>query len=484
MRESDESAKNNYTLKSIKYLGLIIIFIYFTFSHSFKRKKHLLRVTNISSLNKNFSDIIPRINLNDDNTIPSLKDILYSRQLYINGNNLTNEYIRYIRPINETGEEIYKRELFPNLEFNDLFEITRKDQYDVLEFHDLCKKGILLDDRIYNMSEEPAISLVLPSFNKENDLLKSVRSIQNQSFKNIEIIIVNDCSNDNSSYIFNYLLETDPRVRVFHHLTNLGCWRSRLDGFLYSKGKYVLHFDTGDAYIDNYVLEDIYNYAEKYKLDSVRFSFQWVHRNNVSHDNYRKIFRREYTKIRYGHVDYTLFIFGYGTIWNRLTRANIFSKGLDLIDGYILNAYKNLWEDAWWNEMANIKSFSHLTVNRVGYLYFPSYWGEGMLKVGNRMRQEKAIREFILFWLFSLEILPKNDTKTSVIQEMKKFVIPENKVRGKVVVIDYLQTECPLYEHLLNTLINDPYIVESDKKFVRNLMTKYMKIKKRKYKYK
>ena len=50
--------------------------------------------------------------------------------------------------------------------------------------------------------------------------------------------------------------------------------------------------------------------------------------------------------------------------------------------------------------------FSHLNVNRVGYCDFPSYKGEGMLKVGSSL-QEKAIREFIYFCLFSYQILHK-----------------------------------------------------------------------------
>ena len=74
----------------------------------------------------------------------------------------------------------------------------------------------------------------MPSYNKKNILLKSIRIIQNQNFKNIEIIIVNDCSTDNSIDLFNYLLKTDPRIRIFHHMKNMGCWRSRLDGIIYS----------------------------------------------------------------------------------------------------------------------------------------------------------------------------------------------------------------------------------------------------------
>ena len=98
-----------------------------------------------------------------------------------------------------------------------------------------------------------------------------MRSIQNQSFKNIEIIIVNDNSKDNTSKHFQYLLKTDPRIRIFNHLKNMGCWRSRIDGILYSKGKYILLFDPDDWYEDNYVLEDAFNLIEKYNLDSVKF---------------------------------------------------------------------------------------------------------------------------------------------------------------------------------------------------------------------
>ena len=479
MLESSNLKAENYIIKAIKNLIIIIISIFIIITNSKKKfnDSDFVPEIYISPINKNFSELLPRINISDEDYVPTLKEIFSSRELYINEKNLTNEYIRFIRPIDENDEEIYQKELYPNLEFNELFKITRNDQYDVRDFYEICKNGRLIDNHIYEASDKPLVSFVLPSFNKENDLIKTVRSIQNQSFKNIEIIIMNDCSTDNSFSIFEYLLQTDPRIRVFHHLKNMGCWRSRLDGFLYSRGKYVQHFDTGDIFVDNYVVEDIYNYAVKYTLDSVRFSFQWVSFNNVSSDNFRKVFRKEYTKIKYGRTDYRLGIFGFGTIWNRLTRANVFSKGLDLVDEYVLNAYKNLWEDAWWNKLANLISFSTLVVNRVGYCYFPSFMGEGMLKVGSRKRQEKAIREFIYFWLFDYQALPKNDSKKVIIDEMRRFTDPENRVRGKIVLISYLKTEFPIYEHLLNTLLDDIYIEKDDKIFIHELLTNYTELK-------
>ena len=178
-------------------------------------------------------------------------------------------------------------------------------------------------------------------------VLKSVRSIQNRNFKNIEIIIVNDCSNDNSSKIFDYLLETDKRIRIFHHMKNLGLFRSRLDGILYSRGKYIIAFDTGDLYEDNYVLFDIYNIVEKYNLDSCKFFFRTVFNfNNLS--NYQLPFKNEIiSKIEYNPKNIESFdnqIFpNCGNIWNRLIRANTYIKGFSMLNELMLNVYKNFW---------------------------------------------------------------------------------------------------------------------------------------------
>ena len=122
------------------------------------------------------------------------------------------------------------------------------------EFIKICNSERLINANISKLEKNPSISIILPSFNKEKDLMKSIRSIRSQTFTNIEIIIVDDCSTDNSNKYYKYLLETDLRIRVFFHLKNMGVWRSRLDGFLYSKGKYIFHFDTGDLFEDNYVL--------------------------------------------------------------------------------------------------------------------------------------------------------------------------------------------------------------------------------------
>ena len=172
--------------------------------------------------------------------------------------------------------------------------------------------------------------------------MKSIRSIQNQSFKNIEIIIVDDHSTDNSRIYFDYLLKTEPRIRIFTHLHNMGVWRSRLDGFLYSRGKYIIHFDAGDLYSDPYVLEDAYHLIEKYKLDSIKMMFRLIYNySNIKNSSIPFPIKNNYTKIIYGSQNikkYNNEIFStWGNIWTRLTRANIINKGLFLLDSKILN---------------------------------------------------------------------------------------------------------------------------------------------------
>ena len=126
----------------------------------------------------------------------------------------------------------------------------------------------------------------------------------------------------------------------------MGAWRSRLDAFLYSKAPYVIHFDSGDFYTDNLVLEDAYYLLTKYNLDSVRFSFKLSFlKENIDYKSWNFSFQEKDRKIVYGRREYSMLLYAYGPIWNRLTRANIFTKGLDYLDEYILNAYKNLYED-------------------------------------------------------------------------------------------------------------------------------------------
>lgn len=77
----------------------------------------------------------------------------------------------------------------------------------------------------------------------------------------------------------------------------MGLWRKRIDGFLYSRGEYILHINPGDILSDSFVLEDLCKLVHQYNLDTVRFTF--------TKTNYDSFFKKKYClkKIKYIQVE-------------------------------------------------------------------------------------------------------------------------------------------------------------------------------------
>lgn len=89
------------------------------------------------------------------------------------------------------------------------------------------------------------ISIVVPIYNVEQYLPKCVDTLVNQTYKNIEIILVNDGSKDNSGKLCDELAETDPRISVIHK-KNGGLSSARNAGMKVAKGKYIGFVDSDD----------------------------------------------------------------------------------------------------------------------------------------------------------------------------------------------------------------------------------------------
>lgn len=312
--------------------------------------------------------------------------------------------------------------------------------------------------------------------------MKSLRSIQNQSFKNIEIIIVDDCSTDNSSLLFKNLLKTDPRIRIFTNLKNMGVWRSRINGFLYSRGKYIIHFDPGDLYPDQFVLEDAYNLISKYRLDSVKMLFRFIYNySNIGNNSAPIKIKSNYTRIVYetnNVKNYNKEIFKYwGFIWTRLIKSSVVTKGLYLLDSTILNIYKNLWEDIWWNKIIDESSSNLLIINRNAYFYYKDGNGEGDIKLNTDAQRDKIIHEFIYFLYFDLNFLPKKDNKNKILIKLHQYSKKKEKIN-----LSFLKSNFGVFKKLLLLLIQDPFVSNLKKPFLKRLLKESIKNEKNKSK--
>ena len=414
----------------------------------------------INSFKNKYNDNFPYKDYN--NKLKNIKDIFKSRQLFIDNETITVDYIRYIRSEDiQSNKSIIINEKYREIKFDEKFFIKRKDQYNFSDYRNICNaKTIFTFDKL-KVVKKPLISVILPTYNKRDSLVKSLRSIQIQSLKNIEIIIVDDSSTDFNSNFSKMLLNNDPRIRIITHIKNMGVWRSRIDGFLYSKGKYIIHFDPGDLYEDNYVLEDLFNIIEKYHLDSVKMFFRSIYDfNNLTSYKIQINNKINYTKIvnkkDMEHYNSYIMRWAFGTIWNRLVRSDIFTKGLCLLSDTVLNFYKNLWEDRWWEKITNEASSNLLIVKRFGYLYFRDNKGEGSIKFRTNIDRDRIIGEFLKFLYFDYEFIPQNK-KNNIIKKL--LVLNETKK----VALKHIKTRFYILDNLLYKLLNDFYIRKEDK---------------------
>ena len=106
------------------------------------------------------------------------------------------------------------------------------------------------------------VSVIIPVYKAEKYIYQCVESIQKQTYKNIEIILVDDGSPDNSPAICDELATKDSRIKVLHK-PNGGASDARNVGVKSATGDYVLFIDSDDFLANNNCMEDMINEAEK-----------------------------------------------------------------------------------------------------------------------------------------------------------------------------------------------------------------------------
>ena len=116
------------------------------------------------------------------------------------------------------------------------------------------------------------VSIIIPVYNVEKYLRQCLDSVVNQTYKDIEIIIVNDCSPDNSLQIIKEYQQKDDRIVLLDLKQNVGLGFARNAGMKVARGKYITFIDSDDWVTKDYV-EVLYNTIEKYQYDVISPDF-------------------------------------------------------------------------------------------------------------------------------------------------------------------------------------------------------------------
>ncbi len=108
----------------------------------------------------------------------------------------------------------------------------------------------------------PKISIVILTYNRVGLLPKAINSVVGQSFRNWEIIIIDDCSSDGTEKYARALALKDKRIKYFRNEFNLGIARSRNRGVAFASGEYIAMLDSDDYWIDKDKLKKQANYLD------------------------------------------------------------------------------------------------------------------------------------------------------------------------------------------------------------------------------
>jgi glycosyltransferase involved in cell wall biosynthesis len=136
------------------------------------------------------------------------------------------------------------------------------------------------------------ISIIITVYNVEKYIRRCIESIQSQTIKDIEIIVVDDGTPDNSMTIVEEIANSDNRIKIIRHEKNMGLMWARKTGYMAANGEYITFCDSDD-YLPENALELLYNEAISSSADIVSGNLTYVKSNQKE--------KQLYSTLKYGN---------------------------------------------------------------------------------------------------------------------------------------------------------------------------------------
>jgi glycosyltransferase involved in cell wall biosynthesis len=131
------------------------------------------------------------------------------------------------------------------------------------------------------MSKEFLVSIIIPVYNVAKFLSDSIKSVQNQTYENLEIVLINDASTDNSLEICKEFAINDKRIKLLEHEINRGLSVSRNDGLDVATGEFICFVDSDDSLCEN-AIEMLVDVAKKRKVELLGFNANIISSSGIS----------------------------------------------------------------------------------------------------------------------------------------------------------------------------------------------------------
>lgn len=368
------------------------------------------------------------------------------------------QYVKYIILI-----------IFYLIEFSVLKNIRTNiiiNEINNLEYYkNICEKGILLTSEKFKRVEKPKISIISSIYNRGKFILRFLRSIQNQIFNDIEIILVDDFSKDNTVKIIKNLQKFDERIILIRNNGNKGTLISRNEAVLKSKGEYLIFPDPDDLLsIDS--LQFCYFKAKKENYDIIRFNLYTGNKNHilkfVNKITINQIFQPQlsfYNFYSKGYLEQTDFI-----ISNKCIKRELFIKSINFINNYYLIQNMIIYEDGLINFMLYKFAKSLYHSKKISYYYIQN---NQSITVNLKKDMEKTIKNCYLYLKFIFE-----NTKNNKFEKKIAFCVFKNVNLEISDIKNYkmISDNFNFYYNIINLYFKSKFIPLSIKKTIIKIL--------------
>ena len=325
-------------------------------------------------------------------------------------------------------------------------------------------------------SLNPKISTVIPVYNSQDTIKAVIRSIQNQNMGNIEIILVNDNSKDNTSKIIQELALEDPRIKIINNEKTRATLYSRNIGILFSKGKYIMNLDNDDLFLNSDLFDVVYDEAEIGNFDLIGFSAVESHTYNPSipkmkdsffhsHKDGLTVYQPELTYFAISKND-DKFKPNDIHVWGRLTNSNIYKEAINNLGKNVIGETRNSCFVTW-----NEDSVMSMAIYRYArsYKFIRKY---GIFHYLSKLTASKTSKDDLKMYgdLFFIDIAfdfshDNFKGKKYSFQMLKKMIFSDN-------YDTYNEKNIKFLKAILNKMLESLYISFDDKKKIHKYLDK------------
>ena len=293
-----------------------------------------------------------------------------------------------------------------------------------------------------------------------------MRSIQNQYFDQIEIILVDDKSTDNSVRIIEEIKEEDQRIILLKNNKRKGTLINRNIGVFKSRGEYLMFVDPDDLISDD-ILNHLFNLAIDNNFNLIRFHLY------TGDENLNLPYISNYLKniVLYKENIHLSLFYGFGNLFqldfyliNKLIKRNLFISALNSINRYYLSQFMIDCEDGLINFMLYKLSESFSFTNKIGYYYIVTKQSITHDSTDFKIR----LRSNFLYFKYLYE----NTKNNNIEKKMADYVLNDVFNRYSDVIINLFKTlpyNLEFYLNIINKYLESEFISLKTKLILRKM---------------